>query len=100
MKNKTSVLDRQKMAQRETTVIKMQVSLGDINKHKDGYIVTHLITALHYTIILLSHEDLTAAHRRSCADDLCNFYLGEFHQPIKMLHTSNLRAFHFLNLVS
>jgi len=43
----------------------------------------NLITALHFTIVLLLYEDLTAAHRRSCADD----------QPIKILHTSNFVSF-------
>jgi len=32
------------------------------------------------------------AHRRSCADDLCYFHLREFHQPIKILHTSNFES--------
>jgi len=42
--------------------------------------------------IILSYEDLTAAHRRSCADDLY-FHLREFHQPIKILHTSKFESF-------
>jgi len=39
------------------------------------------------------HEDLTVARRGSCADDLCHLHLREFHQPIKMLHTSNFESF-------
>jgi len=42
--------------------------------------------------VILSYKDLTVALRRSCADDLCNFQLGEFHQPIKMFHTSNFES--------
>jgi len=38
---------------------------------------------------LCSFIKRTMARRRSCANDLCNFNLREFHQPIKMLHTSN-----------
>jgi len=43
--------------------------------------------------IIPSYEDLTATHRRSCADDLYYFHLREFHQPIKTLHTSNFQSF-------
>jgi len=32
--------------------------------------------------VILSYEDLTPTHRRSCADDLCYFHLMEFHQPL------------------
>jgi len=38
--------------------------------------------------LYISYEDLTVAHSRSCADDLCNFCLWGFHQLIKMLHTT------------
>jgi len=43
--------------------------------------------------MILSYENLTAAHMRSCADDLRNFHLRELHQPIKMLHASTFESF-------
>jgi len=51
---------------------------------------TNLIKIQFFSI--LSYEDLTVT-RRSCADDLCNFHLREFHQSIKMFHTSNFEIF-------
>jgi len=43
---------------------------------------------------------MTAAHRRSCADDLCYFHLRNFNSQSKDSIQAILRAFHFLNLVS
>jgi len=49
------------------------------------------------SFIIQSYEHLTVARSRSCADDLCNFHLREFHQPIKMIRTCNFEILHTSN---
>jgi len=70
--------------------VKVQVgneSVGSLNTSSAGYNLIKI-----QLFIILSYEHLTATRNRSCADDLCNFDLREFNQPIKMLRTSNIES--------